>query len=116
MVVLGARALAAVPAGDPVEGGRVAELQGDEDLDRDVTGPAAQVTQVHPVVEDPGEGGIRGDPAGDLGGEGTDPGDLADLAPLTSFQPRLITSWLTRTTSSGRRERPGVEAAESIPA
>jgi hypothetical protein len=67
VVVLGRKALAAVGATDAIEVGWIAELEGDEDLDRDVAGPAAQVSQVHPVVEHPGEEGIGGDIPGDLG-------------------------------------------------
>jgi hypothetical protein len=73
VVVLGPKALAAVGAGDPIEVGRVADLQGQEHLDRGVAGPAAQVTQVLTVVEDPGEEGIGGDPSGDLGCDGGRP-------------------------------------------
>jgi hypothetical protein len=111
VVVLGPKALATVGAGDSVEGGWVSELQGDEDLDRGVAGPAAQVPQIPTVVEHPGEERVGGDPAGALGGDGADPGDLADLS-LADVLPAPGDD-LARTRSSGRRERPTGVAPDS---
>ncbi len=53
--LLVAPAVAAIDALDPVELGRLAQLQCQEDLDRSVAGPAAQVSEILSVVEDPAE-------------------------------------------------------------
>jgi hypothetical protein len=47
---------------------------------------------------------------------GPTPGILQTSPSVTSFHPRVMTSWLTKTTSSGRRERTTGAAPESIPA
>jgi hypothetical protein len=52
VVGLASEAVAAIHAPDPVEAGRLAELQGDGHLDRDVLGPALEVEEVDAVVED----------------------------------------------------------------
>jgi hypothetical protein len=39
----------------PSKAGRLSELQGDADLDRDVAGPAPELAQVNPVVEHPAQ-------------------------------------------------------------
>src|SRR5918992_1175845 len=80
VVVLGPKAFATGDAFDPIELGGLAELEGQEDLDRRVAGPAPHVTDVLAIEEDPGEKGIRGDLLGDLGCDRPDPGDLTELA------------------------------------
>ena len=58
MVLLVTKAVAAVAALDPVELGRLAQLQRQQDLHRCVAGPAAKVTQVAAVIEQPAQKGV----------------------------------------------------------
>jgi len=67
MIVLGPKALAAVCAFHPVELGWMAQLQGQEDFDRRVAGPAADLTEILAVVEHSGEKGVAGDLSGCFG-------------------------------------------------
>ena len=92
VIFLDVKAFATVGASHPVEVGGRTQLQGEEDLDRGVTGPAADVAEVLAVVIEPGEEGILGDLLGDLRGDRPDPGYLTYLALSESFQPRLTTS------------------------
>jgi hypothetical protein len=85
VVELGPKAVAAVDADHPVERRWRPQLQGDGHLDRDVSGPAGEVTQVDPVVEHPVEKGILGDLLGDLRRHRPDPqrGSCRALRPPT---------------------------------
>src|SRR5680860_1215317 len=74
------KAPAALDALDPVELGRLAQPQGRQDLHRSVAGPAAKVTQVGAVIEEPVQKGVGGDLFGPLRRYGADSGDLAHLA------------------------------------
>jgi hypothetical protein len=104
VIVLGPKPVAAVDALDPVELGRVAELQGDPDLDRDVSRPPLEMPEIDAVVKDPGQKRIGGDLLGGCRSDRATPGILQTSPGLTSVQPRLATSWLTRITTSGRRD------------
>jgi hypothetical protein len=80
VIVLGVESVAAVHAANPVEFGGLSQLQGQKDLDLGAAGPAADVPEVLAVVEEAGQERIGGDLPGDLGCDGTDPGDLAELS------------------------------------
>ena len=66
MVLLVSKAVAAVDALDPVELGRLAQLQRQQDLCRSVAGPAAEMSQVGAVIEQPAQKGVGGDLSGRL--------------------------------------------------
>ena len=106
MVHLVAEAIAAVDAGDPVEVRRLAELQGDEDLDGDVLGPAFELPQVLAVEDTPFKNASWATSLATSGDTGPTTGMWQCSPSRTSLQPRLTTSWLTKTTSSGRFARP----------
>ena len=53
MFLLVSKAAAAIDALDPVELGRLPQLQRQQDLHGSVAGPAAEVTQVGAVIEQP---------------------------------------------------------------
>ena len=114
MVVLVAEAVTAVGALDPVELGRLAQFQGEADLDRDGAAPPPDVTEIHPVGEHAGQERVLGDLLGDPRGDGADPGDLAQLALPDVFPTTLRDLVLTSTTSSGRWARPSTDEPESI--
>ena len=76
VVLLVAKAAAAIRALDPVELRRLAQLQRQQDFRRSVTGPAAKVTQVSAVIEQPAQKGVGGDLSGRLGRDGADSGNL----------------------------------------
>ena len=67
MVLLVAKAAAAIGALDPVELRRLAQLQRQQDVYGSVSGPAAKVTQVGAVIEQPAQKGVGGDLSGSLG-------------------------------------------------
>ena len=58
MLLLVAKAAAAIGALDPVEARRLSQLQRRQNLHRSVAGPAAKVTQVGAVIEQPGQKGV----------------------------------------------------------
>jgi hypothetical protein len=115
VILLGPKALAAFDALDAVELGRPTQLQGGEDLDRNVARPAPHLAQVLAVEKDSGEKGILCDLLGGVRCHRSEAGNLHISPDRTSFQPRLATSCETSTTSSGRRARLAAAPA-SIPA
>lgn len=80
VVELGPKTIAAVDTAHPVERGWLSQLEGDQDLDRDVSRPSSEVAQILAVEEDSGKKGILGDLPGDLRRDRDNPGNLAYLS------------------------------------
>ncbi len=95
VVELRAESVTTIGAGDSVEVGGIAQLQGDRHLYRAVARPRLEVAQVHPVVEDPGDKGVLGDLSGDLRRHRAHPRDLAVLTTLAYVGPAPLGQLVT---------------------
>jgi hypothetical protein len=81
VIELGSKSVTAIHTRDPVERWRLAQFQGDQQLDGDVPGPAGEVAQIDPVVEHPVEKRVPGDLPGHSGSYGSDAGKSCTLLP-----------------------------------
>jgi hypothetical protein len=113
MIILGFESVSAVDTPDAIEVGRVPEFQRQQDFDRCVARPPAHLAKVFSVVEQPGQEASWAISRATCGETGPTPGILQTSPLRTFFQPRLATSWLTKTTNSGRRARPLVVAVRA---
>jgi hypothetical protein len=106
VIELGAEAIATVGAADPVELGWVAHSRAIATSIGIVRDHRAKLRRSVPSKNTPDKKASRAISLATSGATGPTPGILHTSPSRTSVHPRLATSWLTSTTSSGRRARP----------